>query len=114
MTRTSAKHDRRKRRSRPIPGIVKWVGLAAGLTVLIYVLSQSAGVAYSDEDIRVVDFSSLTSQEKKSALQAVNRARCNCSCGMTLAQCVVTDSTCPIREQNISKIRTMVSEADQP
>jgi hypothetical protein len=30
---------------------------------------------------------------------------------MTLAQCVATDSTCPIRDSNVARIRTMVTEA---
>ena len=30
---------------------------------------------------------------------------------MTLAQCVATDSTCPVRETNIERIRTLVREA---
>jgi hypothetical protein len=28
-----------------------------------------------------------------------------------VAQCIVTDSTCPLREENIQKVRTMVREA---
>jgi hypothetical protein len=31
---------------------------------------------------------------------------------MTLAQCVSTDSTCPVREGNIDRIRTMVRDAE--
>jgi hypothetical protein len=30
---------------------------------------------------------------------------------MQLAQCVATDSTCPIRNENIERIKTMVREA---
>ena len=30
---------------------------------------------------------------------------------MNMAQCVATDSTCPIRDKNIETIRTMVREA---
>jgi hypothetical protein len=32
---------------------------------------------------------------------------------MTLAQCVATDSTCPIRETNVDTIRKMVGEASR-
>ena len=32
---------------------------------------------------------------------------------MTLAQCVATDSTCPIRETNVDKIKNMVEEASR-
>ncbi len=44
-----------------------------------------------------IDFSGLDAKQKRGALEAANAARCNCGCGMTLAQCVATDSTCPIR-----------------
>jgi hypothetical protein len=32
---------------------------------------------------------------------------------VTLAQCVATDSTCPVRDGNIDRIRTMVKDAAQ-
>ena len=32
-------------------------------------------------------------------------------CGLGLAECVSTDKTCPIRESNIERIRTMVRNA---
>jgi hypothetical protein len=73
-----------------------------------------SGVAYTDAHIRVVDFSRLSSGEKRTALRAANRARCPCTCGMNLAQCVSTDATCPLREQNIQRIRTIVEETDEP
>jgi hypothetical protein len=85
--------------------------VAIGLVV--YVVSQMSGVAFTDQDIKVVDFSNLTSKGKRSALQAANEARCPCGCGLGLAQCVATDSTCPIREENIERIKKMVRSAEQ-
>jgi hypothetical protein len=82
--------------------------------LLIYVLVQNAGVPYDEDDIAVVNFSDLDASEKRSALQAANRARCTCGCGMTLAQCVATDMTCPVRDRNIDEIRGMVRAADRP
>jgi hypothetical protein len=70
-----------------------------------------SGTVFRETDIKVVDFSDLDAGGRKQALQAANRARCTCGCGMSLAQCVATDSTCPIREGNIDKIRAMVREA---
>jgi len=70
-----------------------------------------SGVAYNERAIRVVDFSSLSAAQKRTALVTANSARCDCGCGMGLAQCVATDSTCPIREPNIERIRAMVQEA---
>ena len=93
---------------------VKWGLVGAAVVLIVYGMSQMSGVAYSDKDIGVVDFSQLSSQEKRNALRAANNARCPCGCGMTLAQCVATDSTCPIRETNVDRIKTMVREADVP
>jgi hypothetical protein len=93
------------------PKWVTWI-VAAGVAALaVYGLSQVSGVAYNGEAIRVVDFSSLTSRQKRAALQEANNARCTCGCGMGLAQCVATDSTCPIRDSNIDKIKAMVQRA---
>ena len=95
------------RRPKWVTGIVA-VGAAA---LVIYGLSQVSGVAYNEEAIRVVDFSALTSRQKRTALEEANNARCSCGCGMGLAQCVATDSTCPIRDSNIDKITSMVQRA---
>ena len=95
------------RRSR----IVRWIGGLSVLALVGYGLSQMSNIAYGEQDLAVVDFSDLTSKEKRTALEAANRARCTCGCGMTLAQCVATDATCPVRESNIGRIRTMAREA---
>ena len=92
----------------------KWAVAAGVLGLAGFGLSQMSGVAYTEREIRVVDFSSLDSRQKRTALEAANLARCNCGCGMTLAQCVATDSTCPVREDNIEKIKTMVARAARP
>ena len=91
--------------------MIRWaIGLAV-IAVVSYGLSQMSNIAYDADDIAVVDFSDLTSKQKRTALEAANAARCNCGCGMTLAQCVATDSTCPIREGNITRVKTMVQHA---
>jgi len=94
--------------------ILTWLVVAAGVALLVWAISRTAGVAYTENDIAVVNFSALTSSERRSALVAANRARCPCGCGMTLARCVSTDMSCPLRDQNIQSIRTMVREADEP
>jgi hypothetical protein len=91
--------------------IVKWIVGLSLVALAGYGLSQMSNIAYDDGDLAVVDFSDLTSQEKRTALEAANGARCTCGCGMTLAQCVATDSTCPVRDGNIGRIRTMVQDA---
>ena len=104
--RTARKPARPKR-----PRWITWLVAAAVIGAVAYGLSEVSGVAYNERAIRVVDFSSLTAPQKRAALVAANNARCNCGCGMTLAQCVATDSTCPIREPNIERIRAMVQDA---
>ena len=98
------------RRSR----LITWITIAAVVGLVGYGLSQLSNVAYTDQDIAVVDFSSLDRSQKRSALEAANQARCTCGCGMTLAQCVATDSTCPVREANIDRIKVMVRQAARP
>src|SRR3954451_16734448 len=103
----------RKQRARKptAPAFVKWIVVAAVLGLAGYGISQMSNIAYGDNDIKVVDFSPLDASQKRQALEAANRARCSCGCGMTLSQCVATDSTCPIRESNVERIKTMVNDA---
>ena len=93
------------------PKLVKWIVAAAVLGAAGYGLSQMSNIAYGDAEIKVIDFSGLDARQKRDALEAANAARCNCGCGMTLAQCVATDSTCPIRQDNVDKIKKMVNDA---
>jgi hypothetical protein len=91
--------------------IVRWtIGLSV-VALIVFGLSQMSNIAFDEGDIAVVDFSDLTSDQKQTALEAANTARCTCGCGMTLAQCVATDSTCPVRQPNIDRIKGMVTEA---
>jgi hypothetical protein len=109
MTRRTARKPVRSRR----PKWITWLLAAAVVGAAGYALSEMTGVAYNERAIRVVDFSSLNPSQKRAALVAANNARCNCGCGMGLAQCVATDSTCPIREPNVEKIRAMVRDAER-
>src|SRR5471032_82076 len=93
--------------------LVKWIIVAAVVGAAGYGISQMSTIAYGAADIKVVDFSGLDTKQKRSALEAANAARCTCGCGMTLAQCVATDSTCPIREDNIAQIRRIVDQASR-
>src|SRR5437016_1579776 len=90
------------------PKWITWIVVGASVGLVGYGLSQVSGVAYNEDAIRVVDFSSLTSRQKRAALEEANNARCTCGCGMGLAQCIATDSTCPIRDSNIEKVKSMV------
>jgi hypothetical protein len=109
VKKARSKQDRRKGARLAAP--VKWLLTAGVVALVVYGVSQMSSIAYTDRDIVVVDFSMLSPKEKSNALDAANRARCTCTCGMTLAQCVATDSTCPVRNDNIDKIKRMVEEA---
>jgi hypothetical protein len=107
----SARHaERRKRAGSVQTRALKWGALLAVIAVIGYAVSQMDGIAYGERELSVVNFSDLSADRRRSALKAANEARCTCGCGMTLAQCVATDSTCPVREGNIDRIRTMVRE----
>jgi hypothetical protein len=107
----TAKQAARKRREGSLQGkVLKWGILLAIVGLIGFGVSQMDGIAYGERDLSVVNFSDLSSAGKRSALKAANEARCTCGCGMTLAQCVATDSTCPVREGNIDRIRTMVRQ----
>jgi hypothetical protein len=96
-----------KRQSR----LITWSVVVVAVALVIFGLSRMSFIAYDEDDIVAVSFSGLSDGQKTDALEAANAARCTCGCGMTLAQCVSTDMTCPIRDSNIEKIKTMVRTA---
>jgi hypothetical protein len=114
MPKITAEQRKAFKRSQQRTKALRWTGVVGVLALAIYGGSQMSCVPYTERDIAVVDFSELSRSEKNAALVAANGARCTCGCGMTLARCVSTDSTCPIRDGNIKKIRQMVAEARAP
>ncbi len=111
MKKTARQSARRKRTGPRYLKALKWIAGLAVVAVVVYFASQMDGVAYGERELTAVNFSDLTSNGKRSALKAANLARCTCGCGMTLAQCVATDSTCPVRDSNVERIKTMVRDA---
>jgi hypothetical protein len=109
----SAKTAERRRRKAGNVQVtaIKWGVLLVIIGLIGYGVSQIDGIAYGERDLAVVNFSDLTPAGKRTALKAANEARCTCGCGMTLAQCVATDMTCPVREGNLDRLRTMVRNA---
>jgi hypothetical protein len=110
----AVKEQERRRRRKGSPLYLKAIKWTVGLALvggIGYVVSQQAGVAFDEKAIGVVNFSDLSPAGKKTALRAANSARCSCGCGLGLAECVSTDKTCPIREGNIERIKTMVRDA---
>lgn len=51
-----------------------------------------------------VDFKGLTEAQRKEALKRMNSQGCSCGCGMTIAQCRLMDSSCPISKALAEKI----------
>lgn len=105
------KHGERSRVARRLKSAAIWVGALAVVGGIIYGLANTSGITYTERHLTAVDFTSLNADQKHSALVEANSGRCTCGCGMGLAQCVSTDMTCPIRTDNITKIRGMVQKA---
>ena len=105
------KHTPRNQMMRRLKSAAIWVGALGVIGGILYGLANTSNIAYNDRDLPAIDFSSLNDDQKHSALVEANTGRCGCGCGMTLAQCVATDMTCPIRTDNITKIRAMVQRA---
>jgi thiol-disulfide isomerase/thioredoxin len=51
-----------------------------------------------------VDLSKLTPEQKQFALRRMNSETCTCGCKLTLAQCRINDTACPISRQIAAKI----------
>jgi hypothetical protein len=105
------KHGGRNRVTRRLKNAAIWVAVLGVIGAIFYGLANTSGVAYTDRHLTAIDFTSLNGDQKHTALVEANTSRCTCGCGMTLAQCVSTDMTCPIRTDNITKIRAMVQKA---
>lgn len=61
-----------------------------------------------------VDFKGLTSDQKKAALKRMNSESCNCGCTLTIAQCRINDTSCPISKQLAARIIQEVVTGSAP
>ncbi|MBZ5698970.1 MAG: TlpA family protein disulfide reductase [Acidobacteriia bacterium] len=61
-----------------------------------------------------VDFTGLTAEQKKIALHRLNAEGCTCGCGLTLSQCRVNDTTCPISSELAAQIVKEVNHGGKP
>ena len=112
MKKSAKTAERRRRKTGNVQvKAIKWGVLLVVIGLIGFGVSRMDGIAYGERDLSVVSFSDLTPAGKRTALKAANEARCTCGCGMTLAQCVATDMTCPVREGNLDRLRTMVRQA---
>jgi thiol-disulfide isomerase/thioredoxin len=65
-----------------------------------------------------VDFSGLTADQKKEALHRLNAEGCTCGCKLTLAECRINDSSCPVSKDAaaavVKRVRAGQAEPDTP
>ena len=61
--------------------------------------------------IEGIDFSGLSEAEHLQVMKTANKELCTCGCRLTLAECINTDMTCPIRRQTIARARQLVAQA---
>lgn len=61
--------------------------------------------------INGVDMSKLSEAQREKVMYAANNQGCTCGCRMTLAQCISTDSTCPLRSKNLDRARELIASA---
>jgi len=60
-----------------------------------------------------VDLSGLTAEQKKEALHRLNAETCTCGCNLTLAECRINDSSCPVSKPAANDVVKRV-RAGQP
>jgi hypothetical protein len=112
MKRATKKNTGAQRRAaRKRSKAVRWAVALATMGLIGYGISQMSHIAYGERQLSMINFSDLTAEQKRAALEEANEARCPCGCGMTLAQCLATDPTCPMRTDHIALVRDMVARA---
>ena len=61
-----------------------------------------------------VDFTGLTPEQKKKALRQMNSEGCTCGCKLTISQCRVNDTGCPVSQDRAAAIVKEASGGDKP
>jgi thiol-disulfide isomerase/thioredoxin len=56
-----------------------------------------------------VDFTGLTADQRTAALKQLNSITCTCGCKLTLAQCRINDTSCPISKGLAAKIVAQIA-----
>lgn len=51
-----------------------------------------------------VDFKGMNEDQKKSALKRLNSESCDCGCTLTLAECRINDTSCPVSKKLAAKV----------
>jgi hypothetical protein len=55
-------------------------------------------------DLPGVDFTGLNPEQKKAALKRMNSETCECGCTLTLAQCRINDTSCPVSKKLAAQV----------
>ena len=62
-----------------------------------------------------VDFTGLNPDQKKAALKRMNSEACDCGCTLTLAQCRINDTSCPVSKKLAAQVvKEVASNAAAP
>jgi hypothetical protein len=61
-----------------------------------------------------VDLSGLTPAQKKEALHRLNAEGCTCNCMLTLAECRINDSSCPVSKDAAADVVNQVRTGSGP
>jgi thiol-disulfide isomerase/thioredoxin len=62
-----------------------------------------------------VDFTGLNPEQKKAALKRMNSETCDCGCTLTLAQCRINDTSCPVSKKLCAQVvKEVASNAGAP
>ena len=82
------------------------LGLPTGVKVETFEDTGQVFLKHADRasELPGVDFSKLTPEQKRIALHRFNAESCNCGCTLTLAQCRINDSACPVSKTLTAKI----------
>jgi thiol-disulfide isomerase/thioredoxin len=59
-----------------------------------------------------VDFTGLNPEQKKIALKRMNSQTCDCGCKLTLAQCRINDTSCPVSKKLAAKVVKEIASSD--
>jgi thiol-disulfide isomerase/thioredoxin len=69
--------------------------------------------AVNATDLPGVDFKGLTADQKKMALHRMNAESCTCGCTLTLSQCRVNDSECPVSKDITAGVVKEVARSEK-
>jgi thiol-disulfide isomerase/thioredoxin len=62
-----------------------------------------------------VDFSGLSPEQRKEALKRLNSQTCECGCNLTLAQCRINDTSCPVSKKLAAAVvKEIAASTPQP